>query len=109
MLLGETEIQPGDPRIVAAVDQVVRPLVEQLGPQEIRRHDAGDTAFRFGPEGDAGLLIQTYIVSQHANLMDDPNQGSIADGARATASTGLPGSDRERRRTRAPWLRHWRR
>jgi succinyl-diaminopimelate desuccinylase len=86
--LGETEIQPGDAGIVAAVDEIVRPLVEELGPQEIRRHDAGDTAFRFGPEGNAGLLIQTYIVSQHANLMDDPNAGSIVDGA----SYGIEGS-----------------
>lgn len=78
--LGETEIQPGDPKIVAAVDEVVAPLIEGLGPQEVRRHPAGDAAFRFGPPGDDGLLIQTYIVSQHANLMDDPNAGSVVAG-----------------------------
>jgi succinyl-diaminopimelate desuccinylase len=80
--VGETEIQPGDERIVTAVAEVVTPLVEPFRPQEVRRHDAGDVAFRFGPDGDDGLLIQTYIVSQHANLMDDPNAGSIVEGGR---------------------------
>ena len=79
--LGETEIQPGDPKIVAAVDDVVAPLIDGLGPQEVHRHPAGDAVFRFGPPGDDGFLIQTYIVSQHANLMDDPNAGSIVPGA----------------------------
>lgn len=78
--LGETEIQPGDPRIVRAVNETVTPLVESLDCQEVRRHVQGDVAFRFGPDGDAGLLIQTYMVSQHANLMDDANAGKIVDG-----------------------------
>ena len=78
--LGETEIQPGDPRIVAAVEEVVLPALEALGPDEIRRHPMGDVAARFGPESDDGFLIQTYIVSQHANLMDDPSVGSIVEG-----------------------------
>lgn len=78
---GETEILPGDARVVAAVDDVVLPMIEVLGPDEIRRHPKGDVAARFGPEGDEGFLIQTYIVSQHANLMDDPNIGSIVGGS----------------------------
>ena len=78
--LGETEVQPGDPRIVAAVNEVVLPALEALSPDEIRRHPMGDVAVRFGPDSDDGFLIQTYIVSQHANLMDDPNAGSIVDG-----------------------------
>lgn len=78
---GETEVLPGDPRIVRAVDEVVLPRIQALGPDEVRRHEAGDVAARFGPEGDDGLLLQTYIVSQHANLMDDPHAARIVDGA----------------------------
>ncbi|MEX0797359.1 MAG: M20/M25/M40 family metallo-hydrolase, partial [Acidimicrobiia bacterium] len=78
--LGETEVAPGDARIVKAIDEVVMPYVEELQPDEVRRHDLGDVVARFGPEGVDGLLIQTYIVSQHSNLMDDPNVGTIADG-----------------------------
>ncbi|MGH2736106.1 MAG: M20/M25/M40 family metallo-hydrolase [Actinomycetota bacterium] len=77
---GETEIEAGDPRIVSVVDEVLLPRIEQLGPQEIRRHDMGDVAARFGPDGADGLLIQTYIVSQHANLMESGVAGDVVDG-----------------------------
>jgi acetylornithine deacetylase/succinyl-diaminopimelate desuccinylase-like protein len=78
--LGETEVLPGDPKIVTAVDEIVMPYLEELQPEEIRRHDMGDVAVRFGPDRDDGLLIETYIVSQHANLMEDPNAGLVVDG-----------------------------
>ena len=32
---GQTEITPGDPAIAAAVADVIRPLVEELGPEEL--------------------------------------------------------------------------
>lgn len=79
--LGETEILPGDPRIVKAINDFLIPRIEELEPDEIRRHEHGDIAARFGPDGDEGLLIQTYAVSQHANLMSDGNAGTITDGA----------------------------
>ena len=78
--LGETELLPGDAKISEAVDNVVMPFLEDLQPDEIRRHAMGDVAVRFGPESNDGLLIQTYIVSQHSNLMDDPSAGRIVDG-----------------------------
>jgi acetylornithine deacetylase/succinyl-diaminopimelate desuccinylase-like protein len=68
------------------VDEVVGPWIEALRPDELRRHDAGDLAARFGPPGDDGLLLQTYIVSQHANLMEDPQAARIVEGA----EHGLP-------------------
>ena len=77
---GSTEVQPGDPGIVTAVDDVVVPLLESLEPDEVRRHANGDVAARFGPPGEAGLLVQTYIVSQHGNLMEDPHAARIVDG-----------------------------
>jgi len=78
---GQTQILPGDPRIVRAVDETIAPIVEALGPDEVRRHESGEVAARFGPESEDGLLVQTYIVSQHANLMDDPHGARIVDGA----------------------------
>jgi acetylornithine deacetylase len=77
--LGQTEIAAGDPKIVAAVDAVLMPHLDAMQPDEVRRHDQGDVALRFGPERDDGLLIQTYIVSQHANLMEG-EAGSLVDG-----------------------------
>lgn len=78
---GETEIAPGDPRIRAAVDEVLVPLVEQLRPDEVRRHQDGELAARFGPARDDGLLVQTYVVSQHGNLMADATRPQVVDGA----------------------------
>ena len=79
--LGETEIRPGDARVASAVEEVVLPRIEELNPSEVRRHPLGDIAARFGPPGDDGVLLQTYIVSQHANLMEDPHAGRVVDGA----------------------------
>jgi acetylornithine deacetylase/succinyl-diaminopimelate desuccinylase-like protein len=76
-----TEIRPGDARLHDTVTSVVLPLIEALGPDEIRRHPCGDIAARFGPDTDDGLLLQTYIVSQHGNLMADPHEARTVDGA----------------------------
>ncbi len=84
---GSHEIHAGDPRIVSAVDEVVMPMIEALGPNQVERHSDGDLVARFGPPGDDGLLIQTYIVSQHGNQMDDPLVGGLVDGK----SFGVPG------------------
>lgn len=81
------EVLPGEEHIVAAMRDVVRPMVEALGPAELRQHECGDLVARFGPPGDDGLLLQTYIVSQHGNLMDAPTASVEEDGA----DHGLPG------------------
>lgn len=78
---GTTEVLPGDAGILAAVNDTILPMVESLGPEEVRRSDAGDVAARFGPPGDDGLLVQTYVVSQHGNLMEDPHAGRVVDGS----------------------------
>ncbi|MCU1432534.1 MAG: hypothetical protein JWP95_1639, partial [Actinotalea sp.] len=77
---GATEVQPGDPSLTRAVSDVILPRIEELGPAEIRRHPMGDVAARFGPPGDDGLLLQTYIVSQHANLMGSEQAGTVIGG-----------------------------
>ena len=74
---GQTELAPGDENIKRAVNDVVVPMIEQLQPDEIRVHPDGDVAARFGPVGDCGLLMQTYVVSQHANLMSAESAGRV--------------------------------
>jgi acetylornithine deacetylase/succinyl-diaminopimelate desuccinylase-like protein len=78
---GQTEVAPGDPAIVAAVADVIRPMVEQLGPERIDADADGNLAARFGPNPDAGALLLVYVVSQHANQMAAPYAGRIVDGA----------------------------
>lgn len=77
---GAHELHPGDARIVSAVEEVVVPRIAELGPDELRRHPDGDVVARFGPAGDDGLLLQTYIVSQHGNLMSEPHDARVEDG-----------------------------
>ncbi|MGE2832636.1 M20 family metallopeptidase [Mycobacterium sp. SMC-4] len=77
---GSTEIPPGDPRLRETVTTGILPMIEELGPDEIRQHPCGDIAARFGPDTPDGLLLQTYIVSQHGNLMADPHDARIVDG-----------------------------
>jgi succinyl-diaminopimelate desuccinylase len=77
---GSHEIKPGDERIRAAVRDVVAPMIEALGPDDVVFHPDGDLLARFGPPGDDGLLIQTYIVSQHGNEMEDPLSGRLEEG-----------------------------
>ena len=78
---GQTEIAPGDPAIAAAVADVIRPLVEELGPNELVADADGNLVARFGPNPDAGALLLVYVVSQHANQMAEPSAGRILDGA----------------------------
>lgn len=77
---GHTDVEPGDARIAEAVDRVVVPRLASLEPDELRRHPLGDVVARFGPPRGDGILVQTYIVSQHGNLMDDAVTGRIVDG-----------------------------
>lgn len=77
---GEHEVLPGDARIVAAVDDTILPMIEALAPATIRRHPDGEVVARFGPAGDDGLLIQTYVVSQHGHARGDEDAGILLDG-----------------------------
>ena len=84
---GLHEIRPGDPRILSAIDETVLPMIDALEPDHVERHSEGDLVARFGPPTEDGLLIQTYIVSQHGNEMDDPLAGRLVDGE----EFGVPG------------------
>jgi succinyl-diaminopimelate desuccinylase len=78
---GQTEVAPGDPAIVAAVADVIRPMVEALGPEQLEADGGGNLVARFGPNPDAGALLLVYVVSQHANQMAEPYAGRVVDGA----------------------------
>ncbi len=74
----QTLMEPDDPKLVEYVQEVVRPL--------LNGHDliaAGNNLVAaYGPNGTGrALLIQSYCVSQHHNLMEDPFSGKIANGA----------------------------
>jgi succinyl-diaminopimelate desuccinylase len=84
---GQTEVAPGDPAIAAAVADVIRPLVEELGPERVDADAGGNLVARFGPNPGAGALLLVYVVSQHANEMAEPHAGRVLDGA----SYGLAG------------------
>jgi succinyl-diaminopimelate desuccinylase len=84
---GRTEVAPGDPAIAAAVADVIRPLVEELGPERVDADAGGNLVARFGPNPGAGALLLVYVVSQHANEMAEPHAGRVLDGA----SYGLAG------------------
>jgi succinyl-diaminopimelate desuccinylase len=77
---GRTEIGPGDPTIVAAVREVIRPMVENLSPSRLDEDGDANLVARFGPNPDAGTLVLVYVVSQHANEMAEPLAGRIVDG-----------------------------
>jgi succinyl-diaminopimelate desuccinylase len=79
---GQTEVAPGDPAIVAAVADVIRPMVEELGPEQLDTDADGNLVARFGANPNAGALLLVYVVSQHANQMAEPYAGRIVDGAR---------------------------
>ena len=80
MPTGQTEIAPGDPAIAAAVADVIRPMVEELGPVGVDADADGSLVARFGPNPGAGALLLVYVVSQHANQMAEPHAGRIVDG-----------------------------
>ncbi len=92
---GQFELQPGDPVLRAAIDEVILPLVEGLQPDELRQHPAGDLAARFGPDRGDGLLLQTYLVSQHgdpAHTAEDSAIETLLVDGRETRVLVAPGA-----------------
>lgn len=77
-------IEPDADVVAAMVNDEVLPLLP-TGAAEIRRHRHGDAAIRFGPSGDDGLVILTYIVAQHGD--PDDTEPDLSD------------------RGRGPWIR----
>ena len=73
----ETLMEADDPKLVHYVQEVVRPELARIGaPDPIAA--GNNLVAAFGPVGTAGsVLIQSYCVSQHHNLMEDPFTGKV--------------------------------
>jgi len=75
----QTLIDPDHPKLVAYVQDVIRPELQNIGVYEIMDGPLNQFVVRMG-EGtsDRALLIMAYTPTQHANLMKDPFSGKIA-------------------------------
>jgi acetylornithine deacetylase/succinyl-diaminopimelate desuccinylase-like protein len=76
---GHTAVDPGDPAILSAMDGVIVPMLEALEPDELRRHASGEVAARFGPDTPDGLLLQTYLISQHGDPGHAPSDTTTTE------------------------------
>ncbi|MCC7369495.1 MAG: M20/M25/M40 family metallo-hydrolase [Chloroflexi bacterium] len=77
-----TLMEPDDPKLVHYVQEVVRPELYALGAHDLIDAGRNNLVARVG-QGTSGrsLLLLTYTVTQHHNLMADPFPGKIANGA----------------------------
>jgi hypothetical protein len=77
----DTLMEPDDPKLQRYVQQVVRPRLETLAAGELIDAPRNNLVVRAGAGTlDRSLLIQTYTVSQHHNLMERPFEPSQRDG-----------------------------
>jgi acetylornithine deacetylase/succinyl-diaminopimelate desuccinylase-like protein len=78
--LGETLIEPDDPKLVHYVQKVIQPLLEQLTYQNLTVDELNNLIMRYGNhESKRGLLMMAYTPTQHANLMEEPFSGKVQD------------------------------
>ncbi len=78
----QTLMEPDDPKLVHYVQEVVRPELERLGAPQLIDAGRNNLVAAIGPSGTGkSLLIQSYCVSQHHNLMDDPFSGKVESAA----------------------------
>ena len=71
-------MEPDDPKLVHYVQEIVRPELSAIGaPEPIAA--GNNLVAAYGPTGSGrSILIQSYCVSQHHNLMEDPFSGKVA-------------------------------
>jgi acetylornithine deacetylase/succinyl-diaminopimelate desuccinylase-like protein len=80
--LGETTIEPDDPKLVHYVREVISPILEQLSYNDFSIDELNNLILRVGSCANAKrLLLMAYTPAQHANLMDDPLSGRITNAA----------------------------
>ena len=87
----DTLIAPDDPRLRHYAHDVVRPRIERIAADVACEDIGGNLLIRDGAAGTADpVLLQTYSVTQHHNLMDDPLSGRIEerDGRRVVLGQG---------------------
>jgi acetylornithine deacetylase/succinyl-diaminopimelate desuccinylase-like protein len=76
-----TLMEPDDPKLVHYVQHALRPELRRLGAYDLIDAGRNNLVARIG-EGTSGrsLLLLTYNVTQHHNLMADPFPGTIVNG-----------------------------
>jgi acetylornithine deacetylase/succinyl-diaminopimelate desuccinylase-like protein len=78
--LGETTIEPDDPKLVYYVQEVIRPLLAQLCYHDLYIDELNNLILRTGRcTNEKRLLMMAYTPAQHANLMEDPFSGRITN------------------------------
>lgn len=76
----DTYVDPTDPQLVHYIGEVVLPELKQLDGVEIIDSRPFGLMAQLGSGGRPALLVQSYAISQHHQLMDDPYSGRIGDG-----------------------------
>jgi acetylornithine deacetylase/succinyl-diaminopimelate desuccinylase-like protein len=77
----DTLMEPDDPKLVHYVQHEMRPRLRDTGFGEILDAGRSSLVVRAG-DGTSGrsLILQTYAVTQHHNLMDRPFEPVVRDG-----------------------------
>lgn len=77
----DTLLAPDHPKLVHYVQRVMRPRLEAIGVGDIVEADGGGLIVRAGDGTlDRSLLIQSYAVAQHHNLMERPFEPRLRPG-----------------------------
>ena len=79
----DTLVEPDDPKLVHYVQEEMRPRLRNVGVDEPLDAGRNNLVVRLG-SGESGrsLILQTYAVTQHHNLMERPFEAAVTrDGA----------------------------
>ena len=75
----ETLMEPDDPKLVAYVQEVLRPELKRIGIHAVKDIAKNQFVVKLGSgETNSSLLIMAYTPVQHFNWMNDPFSGKIA-------------------------------
>ena len=75
----ETLIEPDHPKLVHYVQDVLRTALLDLGYDDLLDPGLNNLVVRTGKRAATSVLIQNYTPAQHANLMENPFSGHVAD------------------------------
>lgn len=76
----DTYVDPTDPQLVHYIGEVIRPQLEQVDGVDIVDCRPFGLVAQLGSGSTPALLVQSYAISQHHQLMENPYSGRIADG-----------------------------
>jgi acetylornithine deacetylase/succinyl-diaminopimelate desuccinylase-like protein len=76
----DTYVDPTDPSLVRYIGEAVGPELERVRGADVIDCRPHGLVAQLGSQGSPALLIQSYAISQHHQLMPDPYSGRVADG-----------------------------